>query len=478
MCRWLNRAARCVALCYDATLAYKTRKTAVCFSALHSAPAFPHSRCPSLCRLHSVDTHPRAVAPSGSPPSPSLSLASPLHFSAAAPMSLHSLQRKLQALQYPAMESLFGAAATGATAAAAAAAPAASSGGAVTVVSLSSAPLRTLVAWLESSKIRFLPVADRAALQAISAPDPSWTQAFTSYLSALGCSRPFSASMSGEQLAVVLDWMCAQAVAAEYADHAGEFNSLSKMWFVGGGTGEAAEDSASSSRAAAQPLDCGSTPQIRAAFESEVAALAQLFQLPSFPEQQAAMIRVVRKRVEECIVAEAAQAQQTTTATAASNKTAAAAGAGAGRAAAASAASSSSKPPVAPKAPRAQRSVRAPEPVAVPTTREEVFAALDQLETGFPNTGGERAEEEKAPPRDGALCFVWSRSSHVAALCRRCVLSDVLVERAATVLRLLFLHDLRASQNLANELMMLAQECQWDGGAARGRHAARWRALT
>ena len=51
------------------------------------------------------------------------------------------------------------------------------------------------------------------------------------------------------------------------------------------------------------------------------------------------------------------------------------------------------------------------------------------------------------------LCFLRS-------CCAVCLLPDVLVERAATVLRLLFLHDLRASQNLANELMMLAQECQ------------------
>ena len=35
---------------------------------------------------------------------------------------------------------------------------------------------------------------------------------------------------------------------------------------------------------------------------------------------------------------------------------------------------------------------------------------------------------------------------------------DALVDHAAQVFRLLFLHDLRSTQNLSNELMMLAQE--------------------
>lgn len=40
--------------------------------------------------------------------------------------------------------------------------------------------------------------------------------------------------------------------------------------------------------------------------------------------------------------------------------------------------------------------------------------------------------------------------------------ADNLVDHAAQVLRLLFLHDLRAAQNLANELMILAQEITSD----------------
>ena len=49
--------------------------------------------------------------------------------------------------------------------------------------------------------------------------------------------------------------------------------------------------------------------------------------------------------------------------------------------------------------------------------------------------------------------------------------SDVLVERAAAVLRLLFLHDMRASQNLANELMGLAQEYTSDPKTVRKTHS-------
>lgn len=336
---------------------------------------------------------------------PALSAAPPLipdrvHYCALT-MSLRSLHRKLLALQYPAMDSLFGSTESNAAAGAAAA-----SGSAVCAVSLSSAPLRTLVAWLESSKIRFLPVADRVPLQAITAPDPVWPRAFVSYLTALDCTRPFSESMGAEGLAIVLDWLASQAIAAEYADHAGEFNSLSKMWVVGGASGEAGDDSSS---AGALQLDCGSTPSLLLDFESEVQSLAALFQLPYFPDQQAALIRVVRKRVEECMVAEAAAAQTSgsasskaqphTAAAVAAQKPTVAAGAGRAASAAASssssAASSSAKPPTggAPKPPRVQRSIRAPEVAPVPTTKEEVFAALDKLETGFPNTGGQTRRE-------------------------------------------------------------------------------------
>ena len=297
------------------------------------------------------------------------------------------LLRKLEALQYPALEALR------------------ADDSLLQAPSLQHPSLRTLVAWLEASKIRLLPVGDRAALQDVQ-NDARWTAALDAYLRALKCSRPFSSSMSPEQTSVVLDWLAGQAVAAEYADHAGEFNALSRMWFIRGedataaAGASAAQGALTGSGAQQQPLVCSGE-----AFEAEVRELAALFKLSSGAGQQAALLRVVRKRVEECLIAETA-AQQSAAAASAANAGAAAPSTG-------SAVSGKSKRP-------ARRS-HAPPVAAVPMSAAEVDAALSALETGFPSTG------------------------------------DALVERAARVLRLLFLHDLRQSQNLANELMALAQ---------------------
>lgn len=276
-----------------------------------------------------------------------------------------SVHRKLRALGYPALDSLV------------------SDGDALR--SLSSRSLRTLVAWLEASKIRLLPVAERAPLQAVT-DDQAWPAAFSAYLQALNCTCvPVTGTMSAEEVAVVADWLATQAVAAEYSDHMGEFNSLSKMWFISAGTEAATPGSVAASAAGAKQaaqsaavLDCTSSDSVRADFESEMRQLAQLFQLPFMADQQAAMLRVVRKRVEECIVAEAA-AQQLQTPPPPQPATHAAA------ASSSSSTAASSKP----SSKRIVRQKHTGEPAPIPTSREEVFAALDKLESGFPNTGGQ-----------------------------------------------------------------------------------------
>jgi len=315
---------------------------------------------------------------------------------------------KLQALQYPAVASL--------TSDPSLLSPASAS--------LSSASVRTLVAWLEASKIRLWPVAERAGLQDVQ-NDARWTDSFDAYLRALNCTRAFGKQhMSSEQVLGVLDWLAAQAIAAEYADRAQEYNALSRMMAItdaqqqqqsaaGGEVGSAA----SISGATSTRLDCTSEA-VRDAFEAEVRAVAQLFKLPyDQRDQQAALMRVVRKRVEECMVAEAAATQQNSAAQPAQPHTAAGAAAQQPTVAAASSSSFSAKRSTGPVRGRSRLPAAAP----LPSTPAELAAALDGLESGFPSTG------------------------------------DELVERAARVLRLLFLHDLRASQNLANELMALAQ---------------------
>lgn len=46
-----------------------------------------------------------------------------------------------------------------------------------------------------------------------------------------------SLSLSLDELNIILDWLLSQAVSAEFSDHAGEYNSLSKMWVLGGSAG-------------------------------------------------------------------------------------------------------------------------------------------------------------------------------------------------------------------------------------------------
>lgn len=88
--------------------------------------------------------------------------------------------------------------------------------------------------------------------------------------------------------------------------------------------------------------------------------------------------------MEECIVAEAAAQQLQTTPPSQP----------AGATHPTSASSSSSSAAAAPSKPSSKRIVRQKhtgEPAPIPTSREEVFAALDKLESGFPNTGGQSA---------------------------------------------------------------------------------------
>eukprot|EP00808_Paulinella_micropora_P015427 g13947.t1 len=81
---------------------------------------------------------------------------------------------------------------------------------------------RTLVVWLEDTKIRHLEPAERQALRRIE--EQNWGQTFQHYLEALECSRPFAADMSPQQRGVVLDFLLSLAVGAEFADHKAELN--------------------------------------------------------------------------------------------------------------------------------------------------------------------------------------------------------------------------------------------------------------
>ncbi len=77
--------------------------------------------------------------------------------------------------------------------------------------------LRTLVVWLEETKIRALPIPDRVALRAIG-DDRTWETAFGAYLQELACPRPFRSGMVTADLTLILSWLLSRAVALEYHD--------------------------------------------------------------------------------------------------------------------------------------------------------------------------------------------------------------------------------------------------------------------
>jgi hypothetical protein len=70
---------------------------------------------------------------------------------------------------------------------------------------------RTLVVWLEETKIRFLPIADRVGLRDIE--NAMWGLVFDQYLTALECPAPRGA------LEPTLLWLSGRAVALEYKDN-------------------------------------------------------------------------------------------------------------------------------------------------------------------------------------------------------------------------------------------------------------------
>mmetsp|Transcript_20984 Transcript_20984/g.66487 ORF Transcript_20984/g.66487 Transcript_20984/m.66487 type:complete len:108 (+) Transcript_20984:141-464(+) len=79
------------------------------------------------------------------------------------------------------------------------------------------ASYRTLVAWLEDTKIRFLPVAERAALREVGA-GAEWDEAFCKYLESQEC--PVDLRKTPARKPSAVDWLISQAVGFQYKDNA------------------------------------------------------------------------------------------------------------------------------------------------------------------------------------------------------------------------------------------------------------------
>mmetsp|Transcript_30948 Transcript_30948/g.50306 ORF Transcript_30948/g.50306 Transcript_30948/m.50306 type:complete len:252 (+) Transcript_30948:39-794(+) len=89
---------------------------------------------------------------------------------------------------------------------------------------------RTLIVWLEETKIRLYSIENRKPLRKVN-EDETWEPAFIKYLKDLEYPAP-TKKLLGEkdETLYVLDWMLSKAVSAEYSDQKELFNSQSIPW--------------------------------------------------------------------------------------------------------------------------------------------------------------------------------------------------------------------------------------------------------
>lgn len=163
--------------------------------------------------------------------------------------------------------------------------------------------LRTLVVWLEETKIRFYEVKRRENLRKVDSPQ--WNTFFEEYLKDLGCPRDFSSNMNESQLMAVVEWLLGQAVSAEYNDQAAKYNKVDKSEYV------KQENNPKQSPAEVQQvapvklptaqqsvLDCSG-----ADFLEAVNHIAKLLKLPEAADQSqaAALLKEVKQRMERSV---------------------------------------------------------------------------------------------------------------------------------------------------------------------------------
>lgn len=86
---------------------------------------------------------------------------------------------------------------------------------------LGQASLRALVAWLEDTKIRRRPVAERAVLR--DGTHALWEDEFARYLAELGCPRESASPLTDAALTAHVEWLLGYAVSLEYVERAAAY---------------------------------------------------------------------------------------------------------------------------------------------------------------------------------------------------------------------------------------------------------------
>lgn len=144
---------------------------------------------------------------------------------------------------------------------------------------------RSLVYWLENTKIRCYPVEGRTELRNVDAAE--WDAAFKQYLVDVECPCPFG---EGEKLAAVLDWLLSAAVGAEYADNADTFNKAKPPQ-----PAAPAKAEIKTLLPDAPTLDC-SSPE----FMATVARLASALRLPPLKDASiVTALNAIRRRIDD-----------------------------------------------------------------------------------------------------------------------------------------------------------------------------------
>lgn len=157
---------------------------------------------------------------------------------------------------------------------------------------------RTLVVWLEETKIRYYPMQKRQKLRLVDAPD--WTTHFTAYLQELQCPHHCEKSLSLDQTTYIVDWLLGQAISAEYHDAADKYNNIDKNAFLVKAAPKKNAETLKEKIAVNQrkPIDC-SGPE----FLEAINKIAQLFNMPAVQNeaQAAALLKEIRHRVQKAV---------------------------------------------------------------------------------------------------------------------------------------------------------------------------------
>lgn len=171
------------------------------------------------------------------------------------------------------------------------------------------AAFAALVAWLEDTKIRALPLEARAPLRVAGGASDPWRHALSQYLEELGYAAPYGGDAASREK--VTDFLVGQAVALEYRDGAERYGEAARR------TAEAAEAARrAAERAPAQPRDAPFEDLGAPEMAAGVRALAKALAVPA-PEGTGADASLVSavcaaatRYLDPAVLASAARAAQ------------------------------------------------------------------------------------------------------------------------------------------------------------------------